>query len=391
MQAASISYSQNTVTTSAQLQTYSQVDSRGACGQETSTPPPSQRTVIPSAQVQSTNLVGRRRAYGREPSDSDLSEDESRSSHSSLITRSASETSSYSGANSPVNDLQQQSYLQFECGCEQCSVYDYISGKICPNPKQLPFPKLEISHLPPEDIEFIEEELRDQTRSIHIKFCSLVSDTFEELSNNVDHAKLMSHLKICLKSSWSSPYAHSSSKSLRLLETVNISDLPEYLMDRSFCSWFDYGLIKHLRQRYLFPSRTDEDRALKDYKEYLRCYVNQRCFIYFHNTGPLPKKCIEVKCKVDLQYGKLSRKLIKHLKHVFTKVIGVSKYHLVFMRAKKGCTELTFGAPPYFSEIIKLSKYQVFQLEEHGFIQVTINERNLLQCKDHEGSGKVCP
>ena len=358
-----------------------------AHSQKPSTSPPSQSTRTPSVKTQS---VYRRRALSREPSDFDLSSDESQSSHSPYVARSTSETSSLSGSNSPASDSQQLPYLQFECGCEKCSVYDYISGKICPNPKQLPFPKLEVSQIPPEEIEFIEEELRDRTRSIHFKFCSLVSDTFKELSKNVDHSELMSHLKICLKSNWVAPYAHSALKSLRVLKDVNFSDLPEHLMDMCYCSWFDYGLIKYLRQRYLFPSVADEDKALNDYKECLRCYVSQRCFIYFHNTGPLPKKCIEVKCKVDIQYGKLSRRLIKHLKHVFTKVIGASKYHLVFMRAKKGCTELTFGAPLYFDEITKLSKHQVSQLKDHGFIQVTINERNLLQFKDHESSGKVC-
>ena len=361
-------------------------DSAPAHGQEPSTSPPAHSTTTPP---QSTSSVNRRRTLIQEFSHSDPSDDESQSSHSPSIARSTSETSSHSRANSPASDSQQSSYLQFECGCEQCSVYDYISGNICPNPKQLPFPKLKVSQFPPEEIKFIEEELRDQTRSIHFKFCSLVSNTFKELSKNVDHAELISHLKICLESNWISPYAHSASKSLKVLEDVKFSDLPKHLMDRCYCSWFDYGLIKHLREHYLFPSVSDEDKALKNYKEYLRCYVRQRCFIYFHNTGPLPKNCIEVVCKVDLQYGELCQKLIDHLKHVFTKIIGASKYHLVFMRAKKGCTELTFGAPPYFSEIIKLSKYQVSQLKDHGFIQVTINERNLLQCKDHQGSGRV--
>ena len=361
-------------------------DSAIAHSQEPSTSPPAQSATTPP---QSASSVNYRRALIHELSNSDSSDDESQSSHSPSIARSTSETSSHSGANNPATDSQRSPYLQFECGCEQCSVYDYISGKICPNPKHLPYPKLEVSQFPPEEVEFIEEELRDRTRSIHLKFCSLVSDTFIEMNRNVDHIELMSHLRICLESNWISPYAHSASKNLKVLEDVNFFDLPKHLMDSCYCSWFDFELIKHLRRRYLFPSLSDIDEALRDYKESLRCYVNQRCFIYFHNTGPLPKKCVEVICKVDLQYGELSRKLIKHLKHVFTKIIGASKYHLVFMRAKKGCTELTFGAPPYFSEITTLSKYQVSQLKDHGFIQVTINKRNLLQCKDLDSSGRV--
>ena len=62
---------------------------------------------------------------------------------------------------------------------------------------------------------------------------------------------------------------------------------------------------------------------------------------------------------------------------------------MVFMRAKKGCTELTFGAPSYFSEITVLLKHQISQLKDHDIIEVTINGRNLMQCKYHEGSGIV--
>ena len=173
------------------------------------------------------------------------------------------------------------------------------------------------------------------------------------------------------------------------LENVNPLDLSEYLIDNYYCSWFDYELIKHLRKHYLFPSLANEDKALSDYKECLRCYVSHRCFIYFHNTGPLPKNHIEVVCKIDSSYDKLTRKVIGHIKYVFTKIIGLSKYHLTFIKAIKGCTELTFGAPPYFSEVIKLSKYQVSQFKDHGFIEVTIDGRKLLPSTTHEATGII--
>ena len=371
---------QSSMTPSVQSKCTSSSVSASVHSQESLISPSSQSTMTPNMQPQSTNTVYHNRRVIQEPSVSDLYEDESQSSYSLSVARSTSETSSPSGANSPATDSQQSSYLRFECGCEQCSVYDYISGKVCPNPKVLPFPKFEIFQLPPEEIELIEEGLRDRTRSIHFKFCSLISNTFKELSKKVKYPELLSFLKLCL----TSPCSRSATESLDELDNVDNTNLPKYLMDRCYCSWFDYSLIKHLREHFLHPNQTDDDKALSDYKECLRCYVSQRCFIYFHNTGPLPKDCIEVICKVDLQYSELSEDKIKKLKLAFTNIIEASKYHLVFMSAKEGCTELTFGAPPYFSEITCLSELQISQLKDLGILKVTINGRKLLQ---GEGSG----
>ena len=321
----------------------------------------SQDTVISSIQSQSSFSA---------------SENGSHSSCSPPMAISRSEASSLLEATgcSPATNSQESSYVRFECGCDQCSVYDYISGKNCPTPIVLKFPKLEVSEIPPEEIELIEEKLKKQTKQIHYEFCRLVSDTFKELRSNVDHTELMSHLKLLLKS----PYQSSSTVTYEL-DDVIISDLPTHLMDRCYYSWFDYDLIEKLREYFLYPN---EDKALSDYKNCLHYYVHHRCFIHFHNTGPLPKKCVEVKCKVDLQYDKLSKEKIKTLRLAFNEIIGVSQYHLVFMRASRGCTELTFGAPPYFSEITKLSKYQISQLKDHGFIQVTINGKIFLSAEN---------
>ena len=188
-----------------------------AHSQEPSTSPSSQSNMAPSEYL-SANSAFKKRALVQKLSDSDLSDTTPQSSHSPSVARSTSETKSHSGANSPATNSQQLPYLRFECGCEQCSVYDYISGKTCPNPKELPFPKLEVilSQLPPEEIELIEEELSQRTRSIYFNFCSLVIDTFKQLKECVDYSELISHLKVVLKPNWNSPYVCSASKSLKM-------------------------------------------------------------------------------------------------------------------------------------------------------------------------------
>ena len=325
---------------------------------------------MPTLYPQSTHIV---QPATQQRSTSDIST-ESQSSLSPLVTDPQTEVKSFT---------QQQPYLRFECGCEQCSVYDYISGKICPNPRELPFPRFEVSEIPPEEIDYIEQEFSHQTRSIHTEFCCLMSDTFEELEKNVEHLKLISHLKILLTPKWNLQCKLSGSTVVDKFENVNASDLREYLINKNYCSWFDYELLEHLRKRYIFPSLTDEDKALSGYKEHFKCYVSRRCFIYLHDTGPWPKNQVEVKCKLDVQYGELSHALIKHLKYVFAKIIGAPAYHLAFKTAKEGCTELIFRAPEYFTEITKLSAYQISQLTNHGFIELIISGRILLRSKAH--------
>ena len=328
-------------------------------------------------QFQSTSNVAR--APSQEPSTSDLSDDSDSSQPPSGVGQQ-------SGGNSSSTSLQQVSYLLFECGCGQCSVYNYISGKVCPNPKQLPFPKLKVSAIPPEEIEYIEEDFCRQSISICRRFYGLVCDTFTELQKRVEDSELISYLRLALKPKWYLQASLSSSKDIDKVENVKPCDLPEYLIDRNYCSWFDYDLIEDLRQRYLFSKVTDKDKALSDYKEHLRCYVNQRCFIYLHDTGPWPKTQVEVKVKLDLEFGKLCQQLIKHLKYAFAKTIGAPTYHLAFKTVQEGCTELIFGGPPYFSEIKMLHKYQIRQLRDHGFFQVTIHGQKLLQGAAQEDS-----
>ena len=274
--------------------------------------------------------------------------------------------------------LQQVPRLQFECGCGQCTVYGFITGETCPNPKAYPFPKLEIYGIPSDDIDYIEMELLHQSTKLHGSFCELVLDTFSELEKSVDIQKLIVYLKILLKPKWYFP--STSSQVLDCLDDLeSFDDIAVYLTKQQYCSWFDYELIEQLRNKYLFPTITSSDSVLDDYKAKFKTYVSQRCFIFLHDEGPWPKHQVKVKCKVDSEYDQLSHNVIKHMKYVFAKILGSPNYHLCFKQAREGCTELVFGAPPYFGEISQLSKYQKSQLKAHGFLKVTIREQNLLE------------
>ncbi len=268
-------------------------------------------------------------------------------------------------------------HFQFECGCGQCSVYGFITGETCPNRKAFPFPKLEMYGIPSDDIAKIEKKLNQQTTNLHRHFCDLVLKTFSEIEKFVDINKLIVYLKMILKRKWYFP--STSSQIVDCWDDLkSFDDIALYLTKQQYCSWFDYELIEHLRSKYLFTTITSSDSVLDDYIAKFKSYASQRCFIYLHDEGPWPKNQVKVQCKVDSEYNQLSKDLISHLKCVFADILGSPNYHLCFKQVREGCTELVFGAPPYFGEISQLSKYQKSQLKAHGFLKVTIMEKDLL-------------
>ena len=266
-------------------------------------------------------------------------------------------------------------------------MYSYVSGKICPKPKQSPFPKFAVPEISEEEIEYIEEEFSHQSELLHDRFCRLVIDTFNRIEErSIEVADVLHYLKLRFKPKWYLLLEISIDKISDNFENIStFHQLSEHLLDKKYCSCFDYDLIEHIRDYYLFSVVTEEDQVLSDYKKYFKCYVNRRCFMYQHDTSACPSNQVEVKCKLDCEYHKVCQELIKHLKYIFAKTVGVPPYHLAFKTAKEGCTELTFRAPIYFGEIQKLSKYQIFQLQNHGFLKVNICGRILLQT--HKGIG----
>ena len=267
--------------------------------------------------------------------------------------------------------------LQFECGCGKCTVYGFITGETtCPNPKAFPFPELAVPGIPSDDIDYIEYKLDQQSTEVDRHFSKLVLKTFIEIpKRSVDLHDFIVYLKLILSTS--------SEAENCLDHFVRFDQIGVYLKTQQYCSWFNYELIKHLRKEYLFTI-PNNDSDLNEYVDKFKAYVSQRCFIYLRDEGPWPKHQVKVKCKVDRQYDQLTPNEIKRLKCVFADILGLPNYHLCFKQAREGCTELIFGAPPYFGKICQLSKYHKSQLKAHGFLKVTIMEQDLLEVAAEE-------
>ena len=273
-----------------------------------------------------------------------------------------------------------RSYLRFLCGCGKCSVLDYVSGKQCLNPKQLPFPKLglsdNLSDLVP-DIDIFEQSLLEQSREMYLKFVDLLMGTFQALDRSItSFREVKDYVVVLFQHQWYFPKTHCRDVIGSLENVETFQELRDYL-HCNYCSWFNYDLIKCLREKFLFVCT--QDQHLSDYEADFKRYVHNRCFLCLHDVGPSPDNHVEVKCKVDEEFTKMSGELIRHLKLQFTKIIGISDYHLTFKEARDGCTELFFRAPTYIQNLKRLSRFQKYKLKEHKFIEVRVGDQCLFR------------
>ena len=161
-----------------------------------------------------------------------------------------------------------------------------------------------------------------------------------------------------------------------LSSVQDFTSLSTFLNNR-YCTWYNYKLLLLLREEFLYSST--EDLEMKNYVAAFKDFVRRSCFLYLSNVGETPECQTVVICKVDIDFNKMSQLLIDDIHSAFTDIIGLSKYHLMFNEARKGCTEIVFRAPHYITELKVLSPFQLRSLREHDIIAVRIGDRYLFR------------
>ena len=271
-------------------------------------------------------------------------------------------------------------YIRFACGCNRCSILDYVFGRKCPNQNEFPFFKIGFSEEMSDltyDINMFKQSLLDQSREMHVMFADLMFDTFESLADlHYDIEKVKHYLELLFRPSWYFPQVSREAISGVLSSVQDFTSLSLFLQER-YCTWYDYGLLLRLRKKFIYA--LTEDLKIKEYESAFEDFVYRTCFLYLNNVGETPRYQTVVICKVDIDFNKISQPQIDHLTHVFTKIIGLSKYHLLFNEVRKGCTEIVFRAPHYITELKILSAFQSRSLREHDIIAVKIGDRYLFR------------
>ena len=226
--------------------------------------------------------------------------------------------------------------------------------------------------------------LLDETRHIHSKFCSLLTNTITNLENQYDITKVKQYVQALLtpRESYYSPvYRRPSSEQILFRDVTSFRDLSVFLQN-NFCSWFNYSLISVMREEFLFPY--ENDQALLRYEHLFRQYVNRRCFLFVDDFGPQPShiQSVEITCKIDVDFQTITYDQIQQLELVFMKCWEQIIPHQVLnlKNVREGCTELVFRVPAYFKHIYsQLSPEQMQYLKENAFIEVKIGQQVILK------------
>ncbi len=113
-------------------------------------------------------------------------------------------------------------------------------------------------------------------------------------------------------------------------------------------------------------------------------YVNRRCFLFVDDFGPQPShiESVEITCKIDVDFDAITYDQIQQAKLVFMKCWERILRHQVLnlKHVRKGCTELVFRVPAYFSHVYgQLSPEQMQYLKENAFIEIKIGQQVLLK------------
>ncbi|XP_064398871.1 uncharacterized protein LOC135345380 isoform X3 [Halichondria panicea] len=286
-------------------------------------------------------------------------------------------------------------FFSFQCDCGKCTILGHVTGRdkcLSSKPPQI---KRCTRDTPCSDTVSATEisykmfmtALRDETRHIHSKFCSLLTNTIMNLEKQYDITKVKQYVQALLtpQESYFNPIYRRPSEQILFRDVTSFSELSVFLQN-NFCSWFNYSLISVMREEFLFPY--ENDQALLRYEHLFRQYVNRRCFLFVDDFGPQPShiESVEITCKIDVDFQTITFDQIQKLELVFMKCWEQIIPHQVLnlKNVREGCTELVFRVPAYFKHIYgQLSLEQMQHLKENAFIEVKIGQQVILKAEDN--------
>ena len=220
-----------------------------------------------------------------------------------------------------------------------------------------------------------QKDVMDEAREMHSRLVELMMDTFKALANlQFDIGEMKYYLKSLFSPSWYFPKVSQEAIFGDFSSVEDFFDLSLLFLRERYCALYDYGLIVHIRKKFLYA--LTKDVKIEEYESAFEDAVSGISFLYLDDGGETSKYQTEVVCKVG---NEISQPQIAHLKYVLTKIIGVSKYNFIFKEVKERCTELVFRAPHYITELKVLSAYQLRSLREHNIIAVRIGDRYLFR------------
>ena len=237
------------------------------------------------------------------------------------------------------------------------------------------FPYSTIRHLTDEQRDDLVTQLELESKTIRIKFASLVSKTALVIDKTSDDLKYF--------------FAGCGMKELanNIDSQDSISAIMGQVTEVKGWSFFDYELLEHFIETFCKDEEIIED--LKRYKLYFQGFCERRLYEVpvniFDMNLPHVHSEAKVVMKIDEEFfdegtgirnlltsekpSAVSLSKIKKIQHKLSKVLSIE--HLTFLDAQEGCIELTFRHFEENNPILSLSTLKGINLALIGVNKIT--------------------
>lgn len=233
----------------------------------------------------------------------------------------------------------------------------------CPPSKGFPYLNVE-----KESYEqfLLECTLSKQSKDMNFAFAKLREDTFRHLSQS----------KSCILDDVRRHFK-------RLVGIVDCcvttyEELEDALC-ASYCSWFNFDILKEIRKTFLFPDG-GIDEVLQCYEDKVLSYCSRRCFESPRRFHPSPSSTTmkSLVFKIDKNFDKYALNDVRNTTATVINVIKCPKYAVYVRSVQEGCVEVSCSMLP---EVVvnHLDQNQICQLKESGIISLKIEGKELMK------------
>lgn len=229
--------------------------------------------------------------------------------------------------------------------------------------------------------EDLHTRLSMETREISLQFYSLLSNFFKSLKErNILVDDLKTHLMAL--DAFDNDDQHQSvfyeqTEKLEKASTIN----EVFKVIKVFCSFFNYGLIKHL----INIVGSDEDKArFEEYESRFTQYAKRRIYECPPRTAMYTVQHCDMYVKLESHFSqKHSLNDLRALHYGICKLLKVSQHVLRLCCIEKGCIRLTFQTPHF----VKQQLFPLTSEQEQALVQLNVTN---LTCGDYEFPTEVC-
>ena len=214
-------------------------------------------------------------------------------------------------------------------------------------------------------------------------FVRFVADTFQRLMQSKVHfSDVRQHIKRLVRfGMYVEPVQTPNSKLTTpccIKDTTNYEELEDILC-QNYCSWFNYDVLKEIREKFLFDD-ANEDDALKCYEDEFFSYCKRRCFesplkLHPEPDSPHMKSLV---FKIDEHFESCTLEKVDHMTTTVARIVNIPHYAIYVKSVREGCIEVSCYVLPQYAEIHQLDEKQMSELRTHKITSFKIENREIL-------------